>query len=62
MSELDFQKRLGYYKMAESIIMEVGGWITAYTSNFIRARRKELLNMPIDPSTICDMSICWKSA
>ena len=62
MSELKSQKRREYYIMAQTIIMENAGWLTPYNSNFIRARRKELHNLTLHPTKICDMSLCWKSA
>jgi ABC-type transport system substrate-binding protein len=62
MSELNPQKRREYYIMAQAIIMENAGWITAYNSNFIRARLKKLHNLTLHPTKICDMSRCWKSA
>jgi len=62
MTELDFEKRVGYYKMAQAIIMETAGWITPYTANYIRARRKELHGLPMMPRKSNDWSVAWKSA
>lgn len=60
-AEAEFEKRVDIYKMAQAIIMETAGWVVPYNANYMRAKRREVQNLPMHPTKWCDLSVCWKS-